>query len=571
MANIGDAILSAKVYYHQAGTNSWGGIGAHIGNGNIGCIVLIRDGGWYRANEPDWSGGSGWQANADIHFPLGTKGRIELVTNGTNLDAYWNNPPGYSPEKVTVFTGFTIPAGTGKLDVHVERPIVGNTRWIDADDIIVRKYTNPEPTASVGAEEGQHILSGTIASQVLDTGIGNARWHRLLWDETVTSKDWYNNNWQYRRAISLSPATPVDNYQVLITLTTAVMGNPYSNINADGSDLRFTGSNKVTLQDYWIESWDNTGTSYIWVEVSTLGTPTVYMYYGNAAASSPSDGTSTFDFFDDFSGDLSKWTIDPENTDTVYIDSLQGNSAPALRHDPDSSQTKNSYFDTRLITSGYTTRNGIIEYDVFLAGAPRIIHQLGFRVDSLSFTNGYCWRMQNLTADGGWLRFNNGSWTKIGTNWGPTTGDVWHSVKMEIVDTDFTAYIDGGSAISVTDANKQTEDYLVSHVHGVSLTASSYVLVDNVRVRKYAAVEPTASVGTEESKPAQVVDITFEVRASDTPFLKDDATPSWTPAGGTSPVTSGLPSGQYMQWRTTLTTSDLAETPVLHEVTVEYY
>ena len=188
MANVGDAVWSARIYYHQSGTNAWGGIGVHIGNGNIGRIVVIRDGGWYRANEPDWSGGSGWQANADIHFPLGTKGRIELVTNGTNLDAYWNNPPGYSPEKVTVFTGFTIPAGTGKLDVHVERPIVGNTRWIDADDIIVRKYANPEPTTSVGAEEAvNYVSSGTITSQVLDTGVDGVTWYRLSWVETLES------------------------------------------------------------------------------------------------------------------------------------------------------------------------------------------------------------------------------------------------------------------------------------------------------------------------------------------------------------------------------------------------
>jgi len=179
MANIGDAVWSAKVYYHQLGTNAWGGIGVHIGNGNIGRIVVIRDGGWYRANEPDWSSASGWQSNADIHFPIGTKGRIELVTNGTNLNAYWYNPSGYSPEKVTVFTGFTIPSGTGKLDVHIERPggVPINNRWIDADDIIVRKYPPPSAYTSLG----------TIASQVLDTGVDGARWDALFWDETLQS------------------------------------------------------------------------------------------------------------------------------------------------------------------------------------------------------------------------------------------------------------------------------------------------------------------------------------------------------------------------------------------------
>jgi hypothetical protein len=74
----------------------------------------------------------------------------------------------------------------------------------------------------------------------------------------------------------------------------------------------------------------------------------------------------------------------------------------------------------------------------------------------------------------------------------------------------------------------------------------------------------------DETLPSNT-DVTFEVRASDTLFAKGDATPSWTPAGGTSPVTSGLPSGRYMQWRATLTTSDTSKTPVLHEVRVYYY
>jgi hypothetical protein len=66
-------------------------------------------------------------------------------------------------------------------------------------------------------------------------------------------------------------------------------------------------------------------------------------------------------------------------------------------------------------------------------------------------------------------------------------------------------------------------------------------------------------------------DITFVVRASDTPFGAGDAMPFWGVVGGTSPVMVGLPSGRYKQWRATLTTSDTANTPTLHEVRVYYY
>lgn len=65
-------------------------------------------------------------------------------------------------------------------------------------------------------------------------------------------------------------------------------------------------------------------------------------------------------------------------------------------------------------------------------------------------------------------------------------------------------------------------------------------------------------------------DITFEVRASDTSFGKGAASPSWTAIGGTSPVTNGLPSGEYMQWRAILSNSDPTNTPTLHEVTIYY-
>jgi hypothetical protein len=64
--------------------------------------------------------------------------------------------------------------------------------------------------------------------------------------------------------------------------------------------------------------------------------------------------------------------------------------------------------------------------------------------------------------------------------------------------------------------------------------------------------------------------ITFQVRASDTPFAKDASSPSWSTAYGSSPVQSGMPSGRYMQWRATLTTSDVSSTPTINEVRVYY-
>jgi len=116
-----------------------------------------------------------------------------------------------------------------------------------------------------------------------------------------------------------------------------------------------------------------------------------------------------------------------------------------------------------------------------------------------------------------------------------------------------------------------------------------WIDADDIIVRKYASQSVYVSSGTiasqvlntgvdgarwdalfwDETRPSNT-DITFEVRANDTPFAKDAASPSWTPVGGDSPVTSGLPPGRYMQWQATLTTSDPSQTPTLHEVRVYY-
>jgi hypothetical protein len=64
--------------------------------------------------------------------------------------------------------------------------------------------------------------------------------------------------------------------------------------------------------------------------------------------------------------------------------------------------------------------------------------------------------------------------------------------------------------------------------------------------------------------------LTFEVRASNTSFTKTATLPAWQQSGWPSPVNSGLPSGRYIQWRATLSTSNSSRTPILNEVRISY-
>jgi len=137
---------------------------------------------------------------------------------------------------------------------------------------------------------------------------------------------------------------------------------------------------------------------------------------------------------------------------------------------------------------------------------------------------------------------------------------------------DFSGYADGPHTIKlylytngvIRRAYNSIFELYRTKTYAATGTIASQVLDSGIAGAKWDALF------WDETLPSNT-DITFEVRASDTAFTKDAATPSWTFVGGTSPVTSGLPSGRYLQWRATLTTSDTARTPTLHEITVEYY
>ena len=87
-------------------------------------------------------------------------------------------------------------------------------------------------------------------------------------------------------------------FVLLITLNT--ISFDYSKAKANGDDVRFTFDGIEC--DYWIENWNPSGESKVWVEVPSIpsgGTATIYMYCGNPDATGTSNGEATFEFFDD--------------------------------------------------------------------------------------------------------------------------------------------------------------------------------------------------------------------------------------------------------------------------------
>jgi len=146
--------------------------------------------------------------------------------------------------------------------------------------------------------------------------------------EPVEGKSWLSG-WAYRKKITIAGSAGAGtNYQVLLKIgeSSEATGADFNleGLSAkfpsgknDGGDLRFTASNGVTLQDFWVEGVSGTSlnrVAYVWVKVSAdLGTnQDIYCYFGNPNATNVSNGDNTFIFFDDFEDGVintSKWDV----------------------------------------------------------------------------------------------------------------------------------------------------------------------------------------------------------------------------------------------------------------------
>jgi hypothetical protein len=115
--------------------------------------------------------------------------------------------------------------------------------------------------------------------------------------------------WQCKRAVTIDYHGSKSAGSVIqVRLDNA--GFDYTKAKTGGEDIRFSTTAKLEGAglSYWIEKWNDSGATTIWVKLPAAAQPhTIYIHYGNAAAQHVSDGNSTFLFFDDFeSGDYTK-------------------------------------------------------------------------------------------------------------------------------------------------------------------------------------------------------------------------------------------------------------------------
>ncbi len=121
-----------------------------------------------------------------------------------------------------------------------------------------------------------------------------------------------NGLWKFWRSINVSGGSvDVWNYTIRVVVDTSSLISA-GKMRSDCGDIRFVDRSGKLL-DYWVESGCGSVSTVIWVKVpfisASKGTE-IFMVYGNANATSRSNASAVFVFYDDFDdGLLDGWSL----------------------------------------------------------------------------------------------------------------------------------------------------------------------------------------------------------------------------------------------------------------------
>lgn len=310
--------------------------------------------------------------------------------------------------------------------------------------------------------------------------------------------------WTFYRPIALSPATTSANFQVKVTLT----AGQYTSMKADGSDLRFY-DNANTNCEYWLETWNTSGSSTIWVKVPTSGATSLLMYYGNAAATAVSNGANVFDFFDDFTGFPGTWSETHSGTSSSVS---QSGTVVTLSQGTTSA---GSAYLSSAFTTGSTS---------FIIEAK---HKEGAYNRNRFYATTSLFGSNPAGFDNGYFNQNGGAQTTAQIFWGLASPQFQSGTTVN-AGTDYLSQwkiTDGAGpnnytwstytfpALSLVKSNTTTFNSSAVRfiTFGVTEAANTSTIVDWARVRKSNSTytDPAATVGSQTSNTAATSPATY--------------------------------------------------------------
>jgi hypothetical protein len=340
------------------------------------------------------------------------------------------------------------------------------------------------------------------------------QWNNATWNY----HGWWNFSWNKRKRILINntanPNELVD-YQVFVNITYD------SDMQADFSDLRFTWYNYSSRKEqeisYWIENYTSLSYAEIWIKVPRIRASnyeSVYVYYGNTTPiSSNSNGTLTFEFFDDFEGtslDTTKWTA-YANDYSISNSILRINIGGIERTSAFSFNIQDGYIAETRVRHEVSAAN--------YGGVLPEVASSSYTASGNANADATVLYMRGAGSDTAYVWIGSGGTSSydvangISTGWTPATG-IWYITGISV---------NGGTVklwANRTVVYSKTGIVWAKNIKYVKLGSfqrnTAYDIQDTsydwIRVRKYAPPEPTTIIGEEESKPSEIYQTEFWIK-----------------------------------------------------------
>jgi hypothetical protein len=294
--------------------------------------------------------------------------------------------------------------------------------------------------------------------------------------------------------------TKLTDYQIEVNLSTSNFA--FEKARSDGADIRFQDANGEGLS-YWIESWTSTSAT-IWVKLNELEDYEerfVYMVYGNYDGTTGTDGTGTFLFFDDFTGDTldaTKWNEDAVNNITHTINNYfrfeDATKSGETYWINDNTDTGSQHQSTWALENAF-----IMEY--IAKQSNTVASQMG--AGGLAIIGGD----NKISAfyahhDGSGTNIDSGLGggfieSPVGTRIGVPTNDE-RNIRFVVDGSTIAIYEKATSANTYNQRNTATS----ADISKIALTAGAYggysyleyIQITNLKIRKYSSIVPLVEV-----------------------------------------------------------------------------
>jgi hypothetical protein len=306
----------------------------------------------------------------------------------------------------------------------------------------------------------------------------------------LTSAD-VGGYWQYRKPITITNSgSTLTDYQVRVDVPMET-----GKMNADFSDIRFRDSDGSTSLSFWLEQQDGS-TAVFWVNVPSIGaSKTIYLLYGNSVATSASNSSNTFIYFDDMNT-ASGWA-DVANGGSVTTNSSVFGYNVLVKQDNDDPSGGQKSIGTTISDFKLITREQRASTGPGGASNGGAMDRYGLEDGS---GNGYTLtRNADVSSTGtfGFERRTNGSASGGSASNVSQPRDNWYITELEKNGSAFVANIYEDNHSNLLGSEYGTDPTYNTFTH-LAVRGGHFYYIDWMAVAKSAPTEPSLSFGTEE-------------------------------------------------------------------------